>query len=558
MPSYRTSYVKDYLLDRILDAYRALRGADPGAASTIRPSDRPEFGDYSTNIAMAVASQEGANPRALADELVAALVACDSKAGIAKAETAGPGFINLFLAPEQIRSALSSILADGEKYGKHAPAERTKLQVEFVSSNPTGPLTVGHGRQAVLGDVLARLFEWIGFDVQREYYFNDEGRQIDLLAESLWIRYREQFGESHEIPEGGYRGEYLVPIAKQMKRDLKQSFPEFDDAAKSLFRRAAVDRMTEEIKDDLRRLGVVFNHWFSEANLHRAGKVDAALEQLRAASGTYEQDGAEWLKAEEHGGAKDSVLIRSDGRPTYLMVDIAYHINKAARGFDRVLNVQGADHHAELTCVKAALRVLGYSEEFLDYAIHQFVNLKEKGEVLKMSTRAGRFVTLRELIEELGSDIVRWFMISRKPEAHLDFDLDLARSESHDNPATYVQYAHTRILSIFRKAETEGISVTEWPAVDLSRLGEDAELALIKQLDEFPEIVQLAATTFAPHLLAEYSLRLSRTFHAYYDKHRVLSEDAALSTARLALLCGIQQVLRSCLDILGMSVPETM
>ena len=558
MRTYWTSYLKDFVLDRTLAAYRTLRGTEPGVVPAIKQPDRPEFGDYSTNLAMIVASQEGVPPRALADALVAALGADASDTDLIKAETAGPGFINLFLSPGRVRSALASILADGAKYGRHALGERQKLQVEFVSSNPTGPLTVGHGRQAVLGDVLATLSEWIGQDVHREYYFNDEGRQIDLLAESLWIRYRELFGESREIPEGGYQGAYLADVAETVRQDIGDGWPDLDAEAKERFRQEAVTRMTAWIKQDLADLGVRLDTWFSEATLHRSGEVDAALGALRDRNGVYEADGAVWLKAEDHGGAKDSVLIRSDGRPTYLMVDIAYHINKHERGFDHVLDVQGADHHAEQSCMKAAMRILGYPDTFLDYAVHQFVSLKEQGEVLKMSTRAGRFVTLRELIEELGSDVVRWFMISRKPEAHLDFDLDLARSESLDNPATYVQYAHTRILSIFRKAEEEGATAVDWSRVDLSPLAATEELSLIKQLDEFPEIVRTAATTFAPHLLAEYSLRLSRSFHAYYDKYRVLGEDAAVSKARLALLRGIQQVLRSCLEILGMSVPETM
>ncbi|MBU0595776.1 arginine--tRNA ligase, partial [Candidatus Bipolaricaulota bacterium] len=468
MPTYRTSYLKDYVLDRTLAAYRALRGGEPDIAPVIRQPDRPEFGDYSTNLAMILASQEGVAPRTLADELVDALSAEGFDAGVKKVETAGPGFINVFLSPQRIRSTLESILADGARYGKHSLGERRKLQVEFVSSNPTGPLTVGHGRQAVLGDVLARLFEWIGQDVYREYYFNDEGRQVDLLAESLWARHKALHGEQLRIPVDGYHGEYLANVALDVDKNFLEgvrflSFKEMPDEARPIYRREAVTRMTEWIKRDLADLGVRFDTWFSEATLHRSGKVDAALAKLREAGGTFEEDGAVWLKAEEHGGAKDSVLIRSDGRPTYLMVDIAYHINKHdERGFDHVINVQGADHHAEQSCMKAAMRILGYPEEWLSYAVHQFVSLKEGGETLKMSTRAGRFVTLRDLIDDLGKDIVRWFMISRKPEAHLDFDLDLARAESLDNPATYVQYAHTRILSVFRKAEEQGIVEADW------------------------------------------------------------------------------------------------
>lgn len=524
----------------------------------IRLSDRPEHGDYTSNVAMLAASDLKRSPREIGEALLESVqsqMGTDAMHPVARAELAGPGFLNFFLKPTAIQHALARICRQGDTFGRSDIGGGRRLQVEFVSSNPTGPLTVGHGRQAVLGDVLARLYARIGYDVQREYYFNDEGRQIDLLAESLWVRYQELYGEHHEIPEDGYRGEYLIPVSEDLKDDLARPFPEFDDDVKARFRRAAVDRMTEIIKRDLQELGVCFDHWFSEATLHKAGKIEETLQLLRDRGGVYEEDGAVWLAAEAHGGAKNSVLIRSDGRPTYLMVDIAYHIDKHDRGFDHVLNVQGADHHAEQTCVKAALRLLGYPDEWLSYAIHQFVSLKEGGEVQKMSTRAGRFVTLHDLTEELGKDIVRYFMISRKPEAHLDFDLDLARAESADNPATYIQYAYTRIRSIFRKAGLEDFDAT---AANVERLAETEELDLIKTLVEFPDVIAHAAIDFAPHAMAEYGLNLSRAFHAYYDRHRVLGDDTELQAARLALLAAIGTTLRTCLDILGMDAPEEM
>ena len=526
-----------------------------GLKVEVRPTDRPEFGDYASNIALVAAKGAKRPPRELAAELATRLSQGSHAALFEKTDIAGPGFLNLFLKPETVHSALQGILDAGDHYGTSNVGAQKMLQVEWVSSNPTGPLTVGHGRQAVLGDVLATLYERIGFDVHREYYFNDEGRQIDLLAESLWIRYRELFGESREIPEGGYQGEYLKEVAAAFRKDSNEDFPDFDDATRETFRREAVARMTKVIKEDLEQLGIRFDTWFSETTLHRNGEVDAALETLRQADGVYERDGAIWLKAEDHGGAKDSVLIRSDGRPTYLMVDVAYHLNKHRRGFDRVLDVQGADHQVEQTCVKAALRLLGYPEEFLDYGVHQFVSLKEGGEVQRMSTRAGRFVTLRDLVDDLGKDVVRYFMVSRKPEAHLDFDLDLARSASVDNPATYIQYAHTRIASIFRKPEA---TVALEADIDLSLLVEPEELALIKTLDQFTEIIEISALTFAPHLLTEYAMNVARSFHAYYDKHRILTDDEPLSRARLALLEAIQLVLRQSLVILGMETPEEM
>jgi len=550
-----------------------LEGADPPVQIDVRLSDRPELGDFSTNVAMVLASQQRIRPRRLADRLAEQMAKTLPDADIARVEVAGPGFINLFLTAECVQGVLRRILSDGTGYGRRPRIGHRKIQVEFVSSNPTGPLTVGHGRQAVLGDVLATLSEWIGYDVHREYYFNDEGRQIDLLTDSTAERILEAaFGIDPEIPEDGYEGEYLQDVARVIleendevaaaiervrgeKRDPISRANLYEALDPAVLRHEATERIIRTIKDDLALLGVRFDTWFSEAALHRAGAVDAALAALRERGSVYEQDGAVWLRAEERGGAKDPVLIRSDGRPTYLMVDIAYHIDKHERGFDHVINVQGADHHAEQSRMKAAMGILGYPGSWLSYAVHQFVSLKEGGETLKMSTRAGRFVTLRDLIDELGKDIVRYFMISRKPEAHLDFDLDLARAESLDNPATYVQYAHTRIASIFRKA---GESDREWASVDLSPLAEAEERALIKALDQFPEVVRTAAEGFAPHLLAEYALDLSRTFHSYYDKHRVLTDDEALSHARLALLHALQTVLHNCLDVLGMDAPTEM
>ena len=533
MPTYRETYLKDFVADQILNAYRSLSGVSKAVGVDVRESDRPEFGDFSTNLAMIEANRQGLNPRALAENLIEAMGKSLSKEDFTSWEVAGPGFINLFLTPRRVQSTLRSILADGTDYGRRPPIGDRTLQVEFVSSNPTGPLTVGHGRQAVLGDVLATLSEWIGYDVHREYYFNDEGRQIELLADSTAERILEiGFGIEPDIPENGYEGEYLKEIAREILdednevaeaiEEIRKEKPQELSRARlyelvdpELLRHEATERIIRTIKEDLDTLGVRFDTWFSEATLHRSGEVGAALDALEASGGTYPKDGAVWLKAEEYGGAKDSVLIRSDDRPTYLMVDIAYHINKHERGFDRVLNVQGADHHAEQTCVKAALRILGYPEAWLSYAGHQFVSLKEKGEVLKMSTRAGRFVTLRDLIDELGKDVVRYFMISRKPEAHLEFDLDLARAESLDNPVTYIQYAHTRIASVFRKA---GEPEVDWAGVDLSPLVEPEELDLIKSLDRFPEVVRNAAYDFAPHLLVLLINRTAEQFTRVFGK----------------------------------------
>jgi arginyl-tRNA synthetase len=554
MPTYEKTYLKDIVSRELLRASRSLGHVAGTSAIEVRLSERPEFGDYSTNLAMIEAKASGRVPRSVAETLTAALTKTLSATGIAKAEVAGPGFVNLFLSPECIRSALRTVLADGEEYGGSRKGEGLRLQVEFVSSNPTGPLTVGHGRQAVLGDVLAALYERLGYDVQREYYFNDQGRQVDLLAESLWIRYRELFGESREIPEGGYQGEYLKDMAVEVRRGVGDGHKELNADALMIFRAEAVTRISAGIREDLTALGIQFDCFFSEAALHDGGKVDAALRELRAHDAVYDEEGAVWLRAEDFGGAKNSVLIRSDGRPTYMMVDIAYHMDKRGRGFDRIIDVQGADHQIEQTCVKAALRALGTPESFLSYAVHQFVSLKQGGAVQRMSTRAGRFVTLRDLLDEVGADVVRYFMISRKPEAHLEFDLDLAKSQSLDNPATYIQYAHTRIASLFRKAGVETISAD----VNLAPLDARGEMELIKKLDLFPEILETAAVSFAPHLVAEYALDVARSFHAYYDKFRVLGEADEVVAARLALLAGVRIVLARSLRVLGMTAPEEM
>ena len=547
------AYLRNLITEALLSAYQTVLPDGPTVTVEVRPTDRAEFGDYSSNVALVVGKSVGIPPRELAERLADRLGRDEE--GFSRIEVAGPGFLNFFLEPAAIHASLKEALSAGERFGSSSEGEGVRLQVEFVSSNPTGPLTVGHGRQAVLGDVLAALYERLGYDVTREYYFNDEGRQIDLLAESLWVRFRELCGESRPIPEGGYEGDYLREIAEEIRAEAEEEFPEFDRGTKERFRREAVTRITAWIKEDLAKLGVQFDSWFSEATLHRAGKVEETLSELKGRGGTYEKDGAIWLAAERHGGAKDSVLIKSDGRPTYLMVDIVYHIDKFRRGFSRVIDVQGSDHQVEQSCVKAALRILGFPDDFLSYAVHQFVSLKERGEIKRMSTRAGRFFPLRTLIDELGKDVVRYFMVSRRPEAHLEFDLDLARDESLDNPATYVKYAHTRIASIFRKAVELKV---DFARADLSLLREREELDLIKKIDRFPEVIEAAARAFAPHMLTEYGLDIARSFHAYYDKHRVLSDDLDLARARLSLLSAARLVLKGTLEILGMDAPEEM
>lgn len=544
--------LKSLVAELLADSWQELGFRGQLTSIEVKPSERREFGDFSSNIALVGAKKAKMAPHKLAEHLVPRL----PEGTFSRVEIAGPGFINLFLLPEAIQSQLREILKGGDQFGRATQHAPTEIQIEFVSSNPTGPLTVGHGRQAVLGDVLASLYEALGYNVTREYYFNDEGHQIDLLAQSLWARYRQLFGETVAVPEEGYHGEYLIEIAESLKETLGGRFGTFDEIAAGTFRAEAVSRITELIKQNLAELGVIFDTWFSERTLHERGDVSAALQALQKQDGVYEKDGAIWLKAEEHGGVKDSVLTRSDGRPTYLMVDIAYHVDKRRRNFQHVINVQGADHQVEQSSMKAAMWILGYPEDFLDYALHQFVSIKEgEKSAARMSTRAGRFILLSDLVKELGRDVVRYFMVARKPESHLEFDLDLARGESMDNPVYYIQYAHTRIASIFRKAGASGVDSME---VDLSPLRAKEELDLIKRLDRFPEVVEEAALGFAPHLLADYALSLARVFHPYYTDYRVIGKDKKVMWARLALLRGVQTVFRNCLEILGMSVPETM
>jgi len=520
----------------------------------VEQSTRPEFGDFSSSIALAEARNTTLSARELATEFANVLKTDTTTELYSRVEIAGPGFVNVFLTPSLIHFALRQILEMGDRFGCSTTGQRKPMQVEFVSSNPTGPLTVGHGRQAVLGDVLASLYTALGYEVSREYYFNDEGHQIDLLAQSLWARYRQEFGDTINIPEQGYQGKYIVDIARQLVKEHGPSFTDFDEQTSHRFKQDAISRISSMIKNDLSLLGVEFDSWFSEQTLHHSGEVTAALKALKAHDGVYELEGAIWLKTEENRGVKDSVLIRSDGRPTYLMVDIAYHINKHRRGFTHVIDVQGADHQVEQSCMRAAMHILGYPEDFLDYAVHQFVSIKEHKKTTRMSTRAGKFILLKDLLNELGPDVVRYFMVARKPASHLEFDMDLARTQSLDNPLYYIQYAHTRIASIFRRVGSPAMS----PQVDLSRLEKREELDLIKQLDRFPEMLQQAAFEFSPHLITDYALTLARAFHAYYDSCRVLGNPERLTTARLALLRGVQIVVRRSLQLLGLSIPEEM
>ena len=525
----------------------------PGEIPLERP-EKAEYGDISSRIAFLLAKELKRSPQEVARDLAERV----SHPDFSRAEAVG-GFLNLHVRPEALRKILREILAEGESHGDWSLGEGKALQVEFVSSNPTGPLTVGHGRQAALGDALANLFSALGWKVTREYYLNDEGRQIELLAQSLWARYRQAVGEEVPVPEGGYHGDYLVPIGAELAREWGDRYPEWTPEAAEVFRRVAVERMMGMIHEDLAAIGVSFDVWSREGDLHRRGLVREVFEALRGKGAVYEKDGAYWMKSTAYGLSRDPVLIRSDGTPTYLMVDIAYHVDKYRRGFARVIDVQGADHVEEQQQVKLALRILGYPDDFLHYCVHQFVTLKGREGIERMSTRKGKFLRLKDLVDELGRDVVRYFMVRRKPEAHLVFDLELARKTSMENPVYYVQYAHTRIASIFREAEKSGEAVTreEARSVDLSPLKDPDELTLIKELDRFPDVVRKAAENFGPHLLCEYLEGLAGIFHPYYNRVRILGQGEA-TPARLALLWALRTVLAKGLALLGVSAPEVM
>ncbi len=515
----------------------------------------PDFGDYASSIALELGSKNEEAPRELAEKIAGGI----EFDGFRSISVAGPGFINFELSSLLFTRTLTGIILEKDPLIDLPGSSDRRIQIEFVSSNPTGPLTVGHCRQAVLGDILAALYERLGYSVDKEYYFNDEGRQMDLLARTLWARYRQALGEEAEIPEDGYKGDYLVDIAEDIAAEQGDSYPEWDESAKEFFKNRGLDEMVDRIKDDLSLLGVEFDNWFRESSLHEEGEVEKVLEILADREGTYRKNGALWLKAEEEGGPQDVVLKKSSGEPTYLLPDIAYHMDKFNRGYDFALVLLGADHQRHVENMKAALSKLGLPDDFYQVLVNQFVSLTDEGGVRKMSTREGEFVTLRSLVEDLGRDVVRYFMAERKPESHLEFDYELAKEESMDNPVYYLQYAHTRIASIFREAESEGIDLDSLSeGLDPGALIESEEKELIKLLDRFSETVELAAEDYGPHHLVSYGEELASVFHQFYNKHRVLVDDEVLSRARLGLCSAVQLVLRELLEIIGVSAPEEM
>jgi arginyl-tRNA synthetase len=516
------------------------------------PAD-PKFGDLSANVALVLARAEGRRPHAIAETIVGHLGAV-TPAGwlLAAPEIAGPGFINFRLAPAFWQRMLREALAEGEGYGRIAPIDGRRAQIEFVSANPTGPLTVGHGRNAVIGDTLARLLERTGWRIEREYYFNNAGRQMTMLAASVRARYLELIGRSVTFPEDGYQGEYIRDIAGTLVASHGDALAENDLA---VFRDAAERSIFGAIRATQDRLGVRFDRYFNEDSLYREGAIQRTLDALDQRGLVVRRDGAVWLRGEAVGLEQDRVLVKSSGEPAYRLPDIAYHLDKLRRAFDMIVDVLGADHIAEHQEVAAALRALGEDVSRIHPVIYQFVTLTRHGEQVKMSTRRAEYVTLDELLDEVGVDAARFFFLMRKSDSHLEFDLDLAKQQSTDNPVFYVQYAHARIASVLRQAAETGITIEAEP--DLTPLG-DAEVEALRTLATWPDTVDAAARDLEPHRIVFYALDLAGAFHRYYNRHRILTEDRGLTQARLALVRCIQQVLRSALGLAGVAAPERM
>ena len=514
-----------------------------------------EFGDFATNFAMQSARALKGNPRMIAQAVVNNL----DCAYVEKMEIAGPGFINFYLKQDWMYDMLAGIIAEGENYGNLVSDCKEKIQVEYVSANPTGPLHVGHGRGAAVGSALANLMKAAGMNVSREYYINDAGNQINNLAASVNARYLEQLGQTVEFPENGYHGHDIIETAERIVRIYGDRFLNMSEEERlKEFRTIALKEKLAALKEDLEAFNVTYDEWFSEQTLHDANAIKNACDLLTERGYLYEEGGALWLKATEYGDDKDRVVIRDNGIPTYFAADIAYHQDKYARGFDRVINLWGADHHGYIARMKAAVGALGYHPDQLEVLILQMVSLYRNGELVKMSKRTGQSVTLNELIEEVGTDAARFFFVMRSIDSQLDFDLTLATEKSNENPVYYIQYAHARICSIMRQLDEAGIVVMPAAEAKLNTLTEASELELIKKLGEYPEMLAGAAKERAVHRVAHYVHDLAGLFHSFYNQCRILGVDSDLQQARIALVKTVGHVIRHALGILGVSAPERM
>ncbi|MEE8345086.1 MAG: arginine--tRNA ligase [Woeseiaceae bacterium] len=543
-------------------------------------------GDFTTNIAMRLAKSIGKNPRELAAQIIEHLPASEL---VNKVEIAGPGFINFHVSSAAFHQEIVSILDDGDNYGRQEAKEKPRYLLEFVSANPTGPLHVGHGRHAAYGATLGNLIEAIGYPVDREYYLNDAGRQMDILGVSVWIRMLEQSGERVPFPEAGYKGDYIGEIAASVDKsrlpevsadelcsDLPADAPDGDKeefigalirkASEFLgedqfryLRREAHARISADIEDDLKGFGIEFDCWFSEQSLTDDGLISDALQVLKDRGMLYEKDGATWFRATDYGDEKDRVVVRENGKTTYFASDIAYHYGKRKRGYDHLLDVLGSDHHGYVARVRAGLEAMGYAGDCLEVELVQFVSLYRADKKLSMSTRSGNFVTLRQLREEVGNDAARFFYVMRSNDQHLDFDLELAKAHSNDNPVYYIQYAHARVVSVFRQLDEKSLKWDKGPGLEnLALLAETHEKALMRTLSRYPEIIELAANNRAPQHLVHYLRDLASEFHTYYNAHTFIVDEDDLRNARLALIAATRQVIANGLSVLGISAPDSM
>ena len=535
----------------------ALAEVAPGQSPDLIEFERPKqtsHGDYACNIAMQLARALKMQPRKVAEQLLAAI---PTSPAIEEIDIAGPGFLNIRLKPEAKQAIIRRIARDEKHYGHSKQGEGEPVIVEFVSANPTGPLHTGHGRQAALGDAICALLEARGYQVTREFYYNDAGMQIHNLARSVHARAQELLGDPADFPDDGYHGEYIREIAQAYLNETGKKADDLDE-----IRRFAVAYLRKEQDIDLQAFGVRFDNYYLESSLYTDGRVDGIVKRLLASGKTYEADGALWLKTTDYGDDKDRVMRKSDGGYTYFVPDVAYHVSKWERGFRKAINVQGSDHHSTIVRVRAGLQALGEGipAGYPDYVLHKLVTVMKGGEEVKISKRAGNYVTVRDLIDEVGRDAVRFFLVSRKADTEFVFDIDLATSQSEENPVYYVQYAHARICRVLEQWQQQGGSgdVQSLNSVDLSPLNGERELTLLGKLSEFPEIVDLAAREFAPHQIAFYLRELAGEFHSYYNADRVLVDEEGIRLARLALIVAVRQVLYNGLALLGVSAPQTM
>lgn len=536
------------------------KGAIPEVSPGLIELDRPrrrEHGDWASNVAMVVAGKVGMKPRDVAAAITGEIPSAPEI--ISSVEIAGPGFINFHLASHFVRKVLSEIAAEGERFGRSKVGAGRKVQIEFVSANPVGPLHVGHGRWAALGDSLSNVMSHAGYEIEREYYINDYGTQIQNFGHSISARYMQELGKAGEIPESGYAGQYIVDIARRIVAEHGDEYAGMDPGERArMFVEEEYPRMLLSIRETLERMDVVFDVWFSERTLFANGEVEGAIESLKEKGCAYEEKDALWLRTTQYADEKDRVLIRGNGEPTYFASDIAYHRDKMLRGFDLVIDIWGTDHHGYVARMKAAMDAMGFGAEHLEVVLGQLVKLFRAGEPVKMSKRTGEIVTLDELLDEVGSDAARYFFLQRSADSPVDFDIELAKKESPENPVFYVQYAHARICSILRYAAESGADMADPTDADLDLLDTGSEMELLRKLAELEEMVEFCAERRAPHRLTGYAEELAAAFHAFYRDCRVVTEDPALTRARVFAVRGTRQVLAVVLGLLGVTAPEKM